>query len=150
MEIRAKIVIKKQQGHFGIAMYRNEDIRPFLEDKIPLLKDWYLGTINAKVTSPNGLIIKTIRTNDTTYIYVPEIASYINGRLYVFPPEVMRLIPIKFTINNNKVSVTDGFLYIPSGSPNPWGGIIEVIAKEELCKKYNVQEKDEIIVIVNL
>ena len=148
MEIKAKVVIKKEQGHLNIAMYRNEDIRPFLEDKIPLLKDWYLGTINAKVISPTDLTIKTIRTTDAKYVYVPQIASYIHGKPYLFHPEVMRLIPIKFTISD-KVSATDGFLYIPSGSPHPQDGIIELITKEKLCDKFGVIDGDRIIISVN-
>lgn len=70
MEIIAEII---SQGSFSIANWRNEGIRQFLEEKVPQLKGWYLGTINAKIISPQGLYIKGINIVKTIEVNVPPI-----------------------------------------------------------------------------
>jgi CTP-dependent riboflavin kinase len=156
MEIIAEII---SQGSFSVANWRNEGIRQFLEEKVPQLKGWYLGTINAKVISPQGLYIKGINTDKTIEVDVPPILylkysnSYkseregciVSGVQVEYPAETMKLVAVKFKIES-KMDETDGFLYIPSGSPNPGNGIVELIAKEKLRQEFRISDRDKIII----
>ena len=162
MEIKAKVIINTLEGHYGVARVRNEGIRHFLESIFPELKDWYLGTINALIISPQGINIRTINTSGTKEVDIPQILylkhthkhehnneEYLSGEIWrMMNPERMKLVPVTFKING-KTQVSDGFLYIPSGSPHPENGRAELIAKEKLCDKYKVQDGDEIIITVN-
>ncbi|MEW6068767.1 MAG: hypothetical protein AB1610_10815 [Nitrospirota bacterium] len=156
MDIIAEII---GRGSYSVACWRNEGIREFLEAKVPQLKGWYLGTINAKVISPQRLNIKGINTNKTIEVKVPPILylkhsnsykSEIEGCILSGVPEpygaeIMKLVAVKFKIES-KMAETDGFLYIPSGSPNPEKGIVELITKEKLRQKYGISDGDKIII----
>lgn len=156
MEIIAEII---SQGSFSVANWRNEGIRQFLEEKVPQLKEWYLGTINAKVISLQRLYIKGINTDKTIEVDVPPILylkysnSYkseregciVSGVHVEYPAETMKLVAVKFKIES-KMDETEGFLYIPSGSPNPEKGIVELIAKEKLRQKFGISDGDKIII----
>ena len=157
MEIKAEII-----SGYGVAGARNEGIRSFLEDAFPELKGWVLGTINAKIISPQGINVRKINTAKMKEIDIPPILylkhpykylhnneEYLSGEIWRnLPQEKMKLVPVRFKIDN-KVVESDGFLYIPSGSPHPQDGTIELIAKEKLRENYNVGDDDKIIITVN-
>lgn len=149
MKIVAKAVINT--SHHSVAEWRNECIRSFLIKEIPYLQDWYLGTLNIEVVSPDSLKIREIVVSGTKEIYIPPMTkpSY-NPKtkmFYQLPEEIMKFLPVKFDIEG-KVKGIDRFLYIPSKSPHPEKGVLELIAKEKLCDKFNVQDGD--IININL
>lgn len=79
-------------------------------------------------------------------LYKSEKEGSIVSRVHVeYPAETMKLVAVKFKIES-KMDETDGFLYIPSGSPNPERGIVELIAREKLRGKYKISEGDRIII----
>jgi hypothetical protein len=161
MEITAKVM-----GSSGlkIAGWRNEGVRPLFEEKIPALKGWDLSTLNAKVVSPSDLNIRGIRTVDTYELRLLPTFYYCNNNFRTFSSndkpcavgmgapdsffglETMRIVPMKFKIENKMPSFDNGFLYIPSGSEQPEKGILELMSREKLRAKYGVADGDKVII----